>query len=58
MINIFDLCGIPAFLEPWITRFYTPAEMELLQTLNGQAMTAVEVSQHMSPQCTDSFLDR
>ena len=42
MTDLFDICGIPAFLEPWISRFYTPLEIDLLTILDGMAMTADE----------------
>ena len=45
MTKLFDICGIPTFLEPWITRFYTPLEIDLLTKLNRRPMTADEVRQ-------------
>ena len=43
MIDLFDICGIPHFLEPWIRRFYEPVEQDLLTTLHREAMTVDEV---------------
>ncbi len=58
MTELFDICGIPAFLEPWINRFYTPLEIDLLTNLNGKAMTAAEARQALGPESSDSLLER
>jgi ferredoxin len=58
MTDLLDICGIPAFLEPWITRFYEPLEIDLLNTLNGKAMIADEALKKHGPDLTDHLLDR
>ena len=58
MTDLFDICEIPAFLEPWITRFYTPLEIDLLTALDGNAMTADEAYEKLGPETTNSFLER
>ena len=58
MTDLFDLCGIPAFLEPWLTRFYMPLEIDLLTILHGKTMTADEVCETLGPESSDSFLER
>ncbi len=58
MTDLFDICEIPAFLEPWITRFYTPLEIDLLTALDGNAMTADETYEKLGPESTNSFLER
>ena len=58
MTDLLDICGIPAFLEPWITRFYTPLEIELLTILNGKTITADEARQKIGHESNDSFLER
>jgi Pyruvate/2-oxoacid:ferredoxin oxidoreductase delta subunit len=58
MTELFDICGIPEFLEPWISRFYTPLEIDLLTALNGNTMMADEVRQKRGPESSDRFLER
>ena len=58
MTKLFDICGIPAFLEPWINRFYTPLEIDLLTNLNGKAMAADDARQALGPESSDSLLER
>jgi ferredoxin len=58
MNKLFDICGIPIFLEPWITRFYTPLEIDLLTKLNRRPMTADEVRQKRGAALSDRFLER
>jgi len=58
MTELSDICGIPLFLEPWITRFYSPFEIDLLATLHGNAMMADEACHALGPECTGSFLER
>jgi len=57
MTDLFDICGIPAFLEPWITRFYAPLELDLLTALDGNAMTADEACEKLGPESANSFLE-
>lgn len=58
MTTLFDICGIPVFLEPWITRFYTPFEINLLTTLDGGPITVDEACEKLGSDCTDFILDR
>lgn len=58
MINLFDIYSIPVFLEPWITRFYAPFEIDLLTALDGNAMTVDEAYEKLGPELSDSFLER
>jgi Pyruvate/2-oxoacid:ferredoxin oxidoreductase delta subunit len=58
MTDLSDICGIPAFLKPWITRFYAPLEIKLLTTLDGNAMTADEACEKLGPESAGSFLER
>ncbi|MFO7713149.1 4Fe-4S binding protein [Desulfosarcina sp.] len=58
MTVLFDICGIPAFIEPWIDRFYSPREIELLKTLGVSAMTARDAGKKLGLETTDGFLDR
>jgi len=58
MTDLLDNCGIPVFLEPWITRFYTPLEIDLLTILNGKTMTADEAWEKLGPELSDSVLER
>ncbi len=58
MANILDICSIPAFLEPWITRFYAALEMVLVEALGGHARDAAEIRKILGPDCTDDFLER
>ncbi len=58
MTNLFDIYSIPAFLEPWITRFYAPFEIDLLTALDGNAMTVDEAYEKLGPGLSDSFLER
>jgi Pyruvate/2-oxoacid:ferredoxin oxidoreductase delta subunit len=58
MTDLIDICGMPAFLEPWITRFYTPLEMDLLTHLNGKPLTADEIRRRLGPESSERFLER
>lgn len=58
MIDLSGICGIPAFLATWVTRFYDPLEIDLLKTLGGKAMTIAEVCAKLGLEFTDSFLER
>ena len=58
MTELFDICGTPTFLEPWLTRFYTPLEIDLLTKLNRRPMTVDEVRQKHGAALSDSFLER
>ncbi len=58
MNELFDICGIPAFLEPWISRFYTPLEIDLLTVLNDQSMTVDEIHHQLGAESIDRFLAR
>ena len=58
MNELFDICGIPAFLEPWISRFYTPLEIDLLTVLNDQSMTVDEIHHQLGVESIDRFLAR
>jgi Pyruvate/2-oxoacid:ferredoxin oxidoreductase delta subunit len=58
MTDLFDICGIPAFLEPWNTRFYAPLEIDLLTALGGNAMTADRACEKLGLESANIFLER
>ena len=58
MTNLFDICGMPAFLEPWISRFYTPLEIDLLSTLNRGAMAPSDIIETLGEEMTVGSINR
>jgi Pyruvate/2-oxoacid:ferredoxin oxidoreductase delta subunit len=59
MTNLFDICGMPEFLEPWVSRFYSPLEIDLLMALDRHAMAPDEIVEALGgAQITEEFMDR
>jgi len=58
MTDFIDISGIPKFLEPWIARFYTPLEIDLLTILHGNTMTTEEACGRLGPELTGSVVER
>ncbi len=58
MTDLFGICGMPMFLEPWIRRFYTPLEIDLLTALKDQSMTVDEIQHQFGAELSDCFLER
>jgi hypothetical protein len=55
-MDIGRLVGVPAFLEPWLDRFYEPKEASLLQCLGNRAREPEAVLSKTALSLTD--LDR
>ena len=58
MNALLEICGIPTFIEPWLSRFYTKTETDLLQALSGKAMTAHEIKTRLGSEYTREFIQR
>lgn len=58
MTDLFDICGIPEFLQPWITRFYEPLEIDLLAILGRDAMAVDEAREKLEPGSSGGFVKR
>ena len=58
MADFHSTCFIPAFLQPWLDRFYTPTEIRLLQILAKQKLSESQVRRQLGPEQPDDFLER
>lgn len=58
MTNLFDICGMPEFLEPWISRFYSPLEIDLLTTLGRHAVAPDKILKFLGAEINEGFMDR
>ncbi len=58
MMHIFDRCGPPAFLLPYLNRFYTDREIDLLQWLGDETRSTEATQTHLGSSGTDEFLQR
>ena len=51
-------CAFPAFLQPWIDRFYTPMEIRLLQVLEKQNLSGTRIKQQLELDLPEDFFER
>ena len=58
MADIYSTCRIPAFLQAWLDRFYTPTEIRLLQILDKQKLSESQIRRRLGPEQPDDFLER